>query len=348
MANRGWKYKKPKRQDEHFLLYFTPQDEIVNRSNYVRLHTILTKKEYGICLTERECREIREKSYKNLLAIYQKYNSPRFDDLWNYNIKAITECGLNEFFRIKQLRPFANVIHCIQKQKTIMIGGNFATREIIGFGIRRDYINDYKTNVEQAKRLGVKFEYPFTKPKKNLTKEQVVFGDKTVKIDEFGQVSIARNALYNRFSHWCDLEGVTVEQGVLMAIKGLLKDYPNKQLGSLEAYQVVTELDRKIFKKADEMSRVEERLILSEMIRDEAENIIYMYNTDVQNIGKPRLDMNTYVNNALHFMNNKMPMKYRNQELYDELVETEKMEAENESLIQEIKREEKRLNGQNS
>lgn len=320
-------------------MYLSERDETAI-GGYVPLTKFLTQEQYGINITENECKRIREKSFENVKKIYHKYGSPHFATLWNYNIVSINQNGLNEMLRIVKLRPFANVIRCFQREELVQMGGEFRRYNLVSFGIKRQTIEQYRVNKERAERMGCKYVLPVMGQLTGMTKEKSIFGEATIKIENDRKVKIARNALYNQFTHWCALEGVSEEQGLQMALKQLLKDYPSKELGSVEAYKVCTDIDRRIFTKETTDVRVEERVIFSDMIREKAEEIIYYYNADPNNSDKPKLDFDTYMNNALHLMNSQMPAKYSDRELYEQILQTEKIEAENKSIIEEIKREE--------
>lgn len=312
----GYRYEKPERQDGYIAPSLSEQDEYVP-STHIGMYSILRNpKSKSVYMGEIQCQSIRKKTYNSVLEIFRQYNSPDYADLWNYNISVINDCGLNYFITNPKIAPVGDLIECFETEDKIKTGH---TRLIISFGINKKLLAEYFKNPSKIPKL---------KPPGNKSREAVIFGEDTIKIGKEGKFVIERNAIYNRFCHWCKLQGVDKREGALMALQTLFRCYPVNGLNETEYYGMVTELDRQIFTRTHEKGEEEVQITFSKQILGQAQDIIARYNLDPNILTKPRMDFNTYANNALHLLNSNMPMKYQNPDFVKEKEDTERMERD--------------------
>lgn len=321
-----FEYKKRKRLPGEQRPTLSERDEYVP-DTHIGMYSILrNEKNKNVYMGEEQCQITREKTYNGVLKIYNRYNSPSYADLWNYNIEAINECGLNYFASNKYISPIRNLIECFESG-TLKNQGIYVAREkVISFGIERESLKKYLDELSDYNEVELHIKIPHRPSLRKKSRERVLFGNETYRRIG-GTVEIPRNAIFNRFQHWCVLNGVSEQEGLLMAIEGLFKSYPVDGLNEPRQYNVITELDRKIFGKQHEPGRADEvPVAISGVIYGKTSEIIARYNIDPKNMIRDPMTFDDYVNNALYLLNSKMPKKYRDPELIEEQRETEKME----------------------
>lgn len=319
-----FRYQKQKRPSNYAPIYLSEKDEYIPET-HVGMYSLLRDEKFeSIYMSETQCQNLRKKTYDGLFAIYQKYNSPSFADLWNYNIATINDCGLNYFITNSKLAPVGLLIECFEEEKYTNF---YSKKKIISFGINKEKLNEYFKRYAEAKKTGKKVKVPKLPAPEGKSREQVIFGQDTIVVND-GVVTLDRNAVYNRFIHWCELQGVDKDEGLLMAFESLFKLYPCKELNELDYYHVVTELDRNIFYQEPKVETQKVGVTISgELIRN-IKDILRRYNNAPENRGKKPITADDYVNNAIYFMNKNMPLKYSNPKLAREKELTEKMEAD--------------------
>lgn len=324
MARGDYKYEKQPRPSTYIPIYLSEKDEYIPNSHVGMYSLLRNEKRESIYMSEEACQIARKKTYDGVFAIYQKYNSPSFADLWNYNIAAINDCGLNYLITNPRLAPIGNLIECFEYQ----IKANFYTdKKMISFAINKSLLEEYFKNYAKAQREKSKVVIPRLKAPYPKSREKVLFGEDTVIVGN-GTVEIDRNTIYNRFLHWCKLQGVEKDEGLVMAFESLFKLYPINGLNDMEYYNVVTELDRSIFYQSPDMDTQKVGITISGKLLKNIKDILRRYNTDPANIGKPKITPDDYVNNAIYFMNKNMPLKYTHPRLAKERDLTEKMEQD--------------------
>lgn len=268
-------------------------------------------KNKGIYMGENACKNIRIKTYRAVFEIYRKYNSPSYADLWNYNIAAINECGLNYFSTIRKIEPICGLIECIEEKISSKNPGCLNGRLMISFAIRKDLLNKYFENYRIYQKNGGELKIPKLKPRILKTREEVIFGKKSIKISDGKSILIDRNALCNRFEEWLKIYGIDERRGVLMALESLFKEYPVDGLGDNQYYGMITELDKMIFNQEEAPGKKELQVTFSKRIYGKAMQIIHKYNLDANNLSKGHMTFDAYVNNALHLLNTNMPKEYK-------------------------------------
>lgn len=318
----GYDYQKPNRPDDYIAPSLSERDEYIPVTHIGMYSILRNEKNKSVYMSEPQCQNVRKKTYNAVLEIFREYNSPDYADLWNYNISAINDCGLNYFITNPKIAPVGDLIECFEEivevnQGRARIQGN--KRLYISFGINKKLLAEYFKNPSKIPKL---------KPPGNKSREAVIFGEDTIKIGKEGMLVIERNAIYNRFFHWCKLQGVDKREGALIALQTLFRCYPVNGLNETEYYGMVTELDRQIFTKTHDKGKEEVPVTFSKTILGKSQDIIARYNLDPNILTKPRMDFNTYANNALHLLNSNMPMKYQDPDFLKEKEDTEKMENE--------------------
>lgn len=324
MGREEYKYEKQKRPSDYSPIYLSEKDEYIPKTHIGMYSLLRDEKHESIYMSESSCQKVRQKTYDGIFAIYKKYNSPSFADLWNYNIAAINDSGLNYFITNPKLAPIGALIECFEFK---MQANYYQSKKMISFAINREVLNQYFKNYAEAKKTGKKVKIPILKRPGEKTREEVIFGKDTAVING-NTVEIDRNAIYNRFLHWCALQGVEKDEGLLMALESLFKLYPVNELNETDWYHVVTELDRNIFYQSPEVETTKVNITISGLLLKNIRDILTRYNSDPVNLGKKKITVEEYINNAIYFMNKNMPLKYSNPKLAKEKELTEKMEAD--------------------
>lgn len=296
-------------------VYLTEKDEYVPDTHIPMYDILRNEKNKNIYVGEEQCQNIREKTFNGLYEIYKRFGSPSYADLWNYNIEAINDGGLNYFAYIQKIAPVANLIECFEQHVMVQIGYAARKRMTISFGINADYLKRYFQEINNARNEGRTPRIPHKKRPGNKSRELVLFGVETIGHEDCN-IQIEKNAIFNRFKHWCLLNGVTEQEGIMMAMEGLFKAYPINGLNEPSYYNEITELDRNIFTSQKETGLMEEVPVsISGLIYQKSKEIIARYNMDPDNMIHGQMTFDDYINNALHMLNSKMPKKYANYDI---------------------------------
>lgn len=327
----GYNYQKKKRPEGYIPPSLSEKDEYIPKTHIGMYTLIRNPKNEAIYMGEEQCQNVRKKTFNSVLAIFREYGSPDYADLWNYNISAINDCGLNYFICNPKIAPVGDLIECFEEvvetnKGKARISGNKAL--YISFGINKALLVQYFKNRDEANKSGTEVRIPKLKPPGSKSRESVLFGEETFTRKDGGTIVIPRNALYNRFRHWCKLQGIGEGEGLLMALETLFKCYPVDGLQESEYYNIVTELDRMAFRQRLEKGEEEVTATLSKVIYGKAKEIIARYNIDPDNLSKGQMTFDTYVNNSLYLLNSKMPFKYSDPDFVKEQEDTEKLEKE--------------------
>lgn len=304
----GYDYEKRKRTSKELYPYLSQADEYIPKTHIGMYSILRNPKNESVYMGEEHCQNIRKKTYNAILDIYKKYNSPSYSDLWNYNLAAITACGLNYFATNPKIAPISGIIQCIEMTDKDSHG---YTRNYVSFAVSKVALAKYFEMVEQAKVTGQEIKLPVLRPTIPKTKAQIIFGEEEIAIDDKHTITTDRNAIYNRFDHWCKLNGVSLQEGAVMALQTLMKDYPIDGLNTLNYYNIVTELDKQVFLPEQESGIERVDVNLSRVLYNKASNIMARYNKDPANLENGELTLDTYINNALHLLNSNMPLKYQ-------------------------------------
>lgn len=323
----GYKWERQRRGKNFIPPLLSDHDEFVPET-HIGIYSLLTNpKDPAIYMSDIQCQKIRRETFNVVNELYKKYGSPDFAVFWNHNLEAINDLQLNKFGTHTKLLPIIGIIECFEKKMRLHSNGSL--RYIISFGINRQQLTNYLKEVRRSKKTGEKIPLPKLKLKGNKSKDFIIFGDAQLATDDGKKITVDRNAVYNQFSHWCQLNGITKKTGATMALKYFVENHPLDGLGELSDYDVLTEFDKTVFaKKSDDSANERVRVTLDGTVLSKARQIIRLYNRDIANISKPALSTDGYVNNAVHLLNQNMPLQYRDPDLYEQRRQLELMQAE--------------------
>lgn len=301
----------------------TDRDEYVPNTHIGMYSLLRNPKNKGIYMGENRCEKVRKDTFSGICNLYRKYGSPDFADFYNRNAEVITQIGLNHFAYNQKLAPIADFIECFVVLEKIGGGKDF----VASFGINKQLISTYLEWVKNGEPIDRDFLRTFlvNYPDESKSRDFIIFGNEKIDLFDSTSVSMDRNALYRRFLDWCELQGVDKSDGILMALESLLEAYPLESVKETTDYDILTEFDIPLFHKPEkEADSVEKKVVFSGGILALAEKIVQRYNRDVNNLTK-QVSFDTYINNAVHLMNQTMPEQYRDPELNEEKKQLEEM-----------------------
>lgn len=263
-------------------------------------------------------KELRRKSFYNVLDLFVKYGSKDYPAFWNIHIEEIAQLKLNEFANIPQLKPFCNYIECFATKHTSQTNNKYW---LISFGLSKRILKEYFEAYDKSQKNGTEFVPPkikFAGKKKN--RDFVIFGDYEVCFPNKTKVHIEQNEIFRRFSDWCMIQGITKREGIIIAIQDIVSNNPISGVNPLEEYHIETELD-KIYKinHTDRYTAADSLHIMIEPpVRNKMEEIILNYNSDPKNKVK-ELTSTAYINNAIADYNRRVSIKYSAPEQYEQI-----------------------------
>lgn len=311
-----YKYKNP-------YVVLSERDEFVPESHIGMYSLLRNPKNKGVFMGEARVCKVREETFGSVLKLYRKYGSPDFADFYNRNAEVITEIGMNHFSYNQKLLPIADMIECFLCKTE---NGSLAS-----FGISKQILRSYLISLKDKTPFDRDLYKTFlaNPPNKNKSRDFIIFGADKIDLFDGNTVSVDNNALYRRFCDWCELQGIENGEGLLMALESLLEAYPLDSVKENTDYDFLTEFDVPLFHKPQkESDKVEKRIVFSGGILALAEKIVQRYNRDANNITK-QVSFDTYINNAVHLMNQTMPLQYRDPELDEEQKQMEQMVKHN-------------------
>lgn len=307
-----YQYKpKPRDRKKFISVQLSEKDEYVPKT-YIGMYSIFRNPRNGsVYMGEEHCQKLRQNTFEDTLKLFKKYGSPSFSELWNYNRKIISEAGMNHFLFHPKIAPIAKMIRCFEvlKKET-----NKMKKLTISFGISKEDLAEYFATGKVKE------------PRRKLPRKSeniILFGSEDIEIDRNILLKIERNALYWQFQHWCLLNGISENDGVLMALEEVIKAYPQKSLRERREYDFPTAFDEVIMRRPENGEPEECTFLCQGSVYALADRIIDRWNRDPDNITKKKMDFGTYCNNALLLLNKSMPLKYSDPELYAEEKESE-------------------------
>lgn len=328
MADNNYKWKRQKRGRTYIPPLLSDKDEFVPDTHIGMYQLVTNPKDPAIYMAELQCQKMRKETFDAVATLYKKYGSPDFQIFWNYNLEAINELGLNKFTTHTRLLPIVGIMECFEKKMKLKSNGSM--RYVISFGVEKKKLSDYLREVKFSKKTGKEVPPPRLELKHpNKSRDLILFGETILKT-EGGNLVIDKNAVYNQFSHWCSLNGVTKKTGATMALKFFVENHKIDGLGDVEDYDILTELDRPVLAAKRKTENIDEtiKVRIDGNLLAKAKDIVKKYNRDVANIAKETLTMAGYINNAIHLLNEHMPLKYRDPELYEQKRQLELLEQQ--------------------
>lgn len=308
---------------ENPFVALSERDEYVPTTHIGMYSLLRNPKNKGIYMGEKRCEKARKDTFSSVLNLYIKYGSPDFADFYNRNAEVITQIGMNHFAYNQKLAPIAEFIECFISE----VIGETNKRIFASFGINKQLLRVYLDSLKSGESLGKEFLRKFlvNQPDKSKSRDFIIFGHDDVTLFDSTSIDLDKNALYRRFLDWCELQGVEKSDGVLMALESLMDAYPLSDVKENTDYDILTEFDVPIFKKPEkEADKVDRTVVFSGGILALAEKIVQRYNRDANNLTK-QVSFDTYINNAVHLMNQTMPEQYRDPELTEEKKQLEEM-----------------------
>lgn len=313
-------------RDNQFV-YLSERDEHVPETHIGMYSLLRNPKNKGIFMGEKRVDKVRKETFQGIYRLYKKYGSPNFADFYNRNAEAITQIGMNHFAYNQKLAPIADLIECFLSVENV---DNF-NNVFASFGISKQLLYTYLEQTKNGAQIDKEFLKVFlaNQPDETKSRDFIVFGDDKIELSGKTHISLDRNAIYRRFCDWCELQGIEKSDGLLMALESLLEAYPLEHVKENTDYEVLTEFDMPVFHKPEKKAdKLERKVVFSGGILALAEKIIERYNIDSNNITK-KVTFDTYMNNALHLMNQTMPLQYRDPELNEEKKQLEEMKKYN-------------------
>lgn len=325
-SNNQWR----KRRSVRIPPLLSDRDELVPETHIPLFSLVTNPKDPAIYMSPAQCQRLRRQTYDAVAAIYKKCRAPDFQEFWNYSLEDINESGLNQFARHPKLAPVLGIMECFEKQ--MHLKSNRSLRYIISFGFNKEKLAAYLSNVKRAQETGEGVPLPRLDLRPRKTRDLIFFGETRINVDG-GSVKTDKNAVYRRFADWCRLSGVTEKNGATMALNFFMDNHPIKGLKDLPNYDIITEIDRGVLaaKKPSTWSDEAVKVNLDGTVLAKARHIIKQYNRDIDNLDKENLTIESYINNALHVMNQNMPLKYRDRHLYEQRRQLELLEQQAEA-----------------
>lgn len=327
MSNTNYKWKRTKRGKTYIPPLLSDKDDFVP-DTHIGMYQLLTNpKDPAIYMSEARCQQLRHETFDAIHTLYKKYGSPDFQIFWNYNLEAINDLGLNKFGTHTKLLPIIGLIECFEKKMALKSNGRL--RYIISFGIEKKRLVEYLKEKKLAKKTGAEVPLPKLELRQPKSRDLILFGETHIMAGG-GDLKIDKNSVYNQFSHWCSLNGIAKKTGATMALKFFVDNHPIDGLGDTEDYDVFTEFDKPILaaKRKDSVPDETIKVKVDGTVLNKAKDIIKLYNRDVANIAKETMTLAGYTSNALHLLNQNMPLKYRDFDLYQQQRQLELMEQQ--------------------
>lgn len=317
----GADYKfQPKQYPDRPVMRLSGTDEYVP-ATHIGMHTILRDPQNkSVYMSEARCQKMRTDTYKALFDLCTKYGSPSLAEFFNFcPAEMMSEAKLNQFELHPKLAPVSCLIECFETQTDKYL--------MISFGIDKKLLAEYFKNKDNSE-----FRVEDISPRKDregkMSQVKLLFGEEEIPVTPQTRVKIERNALYRRFEHWCVLQDIDQETGLLMALEALCAAYPVDGLRDLDEYDVITEFDRALFEKPQRQAKAIVRDVkIGGTVYATANKIIARYNRDPVNLIRASMSFDDYANNALHLLNKSMDLKYQDPETYTQLKRIEQAEA---------------------
>lgn len=306
----------PERKNEGFAIsrYDTHG---VDEKKYVSLCKIFLndgfKKQYPqFNHTEREYSQIRHNTITNTKARMKQSSWADFDDFYNCNSVFLIATGDIEFGKLPVLKPLLRHIKCFSPK----IKG----AQYISFAIKREtfvlYLNELKTKVTDQ------IELPFREnPRTNYGRDDKLYRQYRLQLDE-GNINTTKTPLIDKFRDWCEVQGITMNEGIGKALNLLFEKYPyNKPLErEPDFFDLLPPISMKDIVQKD--GTYQTTLYMPTMTYARLRDIFTTYNRAAENCNNKKLTISDFFLMATKYFldNNKQwTLKYGNPDLYEEL-----------------------------
>lgn len=335
-------YKKPR-----YLYFLSEHDELVP-DGYLPLAQIFTDPKCTLpnytpdewCIGETALQKMRKETYEEVRKRFRITKAERFDRYWNSNLAAINTLGLNQFERLPCFSNLADVMVAFQSLVDTQAGKK---KNVISFGVKKTLYRKYYDHVQEAVQNGVepcRITLRDSKIKNNgniIASTQRTYIAFTGK-DECGKrIPLEKNEIYNSFSEWCKLQGITKKQGVYSAMMLIMSQNPIEGMQDIKAYKRETDIGLEeilIDTGIEDMGNMNVKIENS--IINTIDAVINRFNRDVENCDKKRLTKSMLIKNAVMYYLQHLPLKYTDPQAYREYMEAKKMEEYNRKFINRL------------
>ena len=315
-------------------IYLSNKDEDVP-SDYIGIYEIFSNPEYALpgysgdewVLGFKRLDSMRVNTFRNIKKRYVEDKANGFAAYWNSNLDAINAMRLNEFYGLSAFSDLASIMICFETVRVNRKAGSKS--KWVSFGIRRDQYEKYCEAVRNALNSGETMK-PIKlsdrkKRKRGALKFAAFYMDST-KPGIKRQVLVPKNEVYDRFVQWCNEKGISKRDAFYKAMICLMDSEPinavptsSKQVSDIQYFK-----DHMMSVTPDDKTPREYRFRMRRDVIDYADEIIYRFNNDPDNIGRRKLDRNLYVAQAVLAYNQKMPLKYSDPVGYEEYLKMQK------------------------
>ena len=329
---------------DEYKFALTYRDETVPKG-YIPIHAIFTQKKYALpgvdperwCIPEKRLRYMRLSTYHEVKTRFELCKAEDYAKFWNGNLDAINDIGINHFANLTYFREIAAAMVCFQSTEKNRTNKN--SRKMISWGIKDSiYRNYYKAqrdaieNGTEPKKVSLYDEHKgrcgniFKMPSHRFCFESEV-GNKQI-------VKVRKNAQFYQFEFWCKANGVSKSDGIYQAMAELIANHPVKDLKELGAYEKKCDLDYSeiLIPDTTPNESVSTTVWVPKKIHMKMREIIEQFNLDVNNIGKPRMTIPTYVTQAIDELNKRSPLRYSDPKMYEKIKQAEEAKQYNEIM----------------
>lgn len=283
---------------------------------------------------------MRANTFQSVYSLFRQCGSISFAEFFNSNLEDLCDLGLIHFEDNRALSQVVNLIECFETLRKTP-----PKSYVISFGINRKDLREYLSLQKSGATIPERLKHSKYYLKKPTEREKMLqrFGGYWIQSSHNGGFPLCNNAILRRYQAWCKLNGITLEDGLLFAMERTVNEYGEKKPEELEKYDKKTPFDYLLLKHPKkEAECVSIEVQFDGTLFAIANAIIDRMNRDPRNLLHP-IDFQLYINNALLALNKKMPLKYRDPNLYLEYGEYQKMEKEA-SIIANNKRKEGKKN----
>lgn len=350
MAKKRYATYKRVTKSREYRFWLSENDEYVP-DNYLSLTEIFTNPNCRLpgftpeewCIGKKKLKELRREIFKATLIIMRTTKVERFDVFWNGNIDAINQSGINEFVKFPFFIELASVMMAFQTNvETKWVNVN-SKRKIISFGIRKTLYRKYYDSLMEAYKNGTEPKpvnlYDPKKRKRNdvfSNTQQTTLVFQGVDSNHNHYVELNKNEIFLAYERWCKLNRRTKKDGLYLAMLYIMKQFPCEEMDSLEDIRAKIKKNDKLqpvdIKSRDKYEKKRISIDAPMFLYDNIVNIIDRYNRDLENVGKKRITIMSFCQQALIYYIKNLPLKYTNPDMYREYMNAKEAAEYNESL----------------
>lgn len=325
------------------------KDEYVPEG-YIGIYELFSDRKYSLpdvepekwCIGEKKLHQMRMEAFHAVKKRLEMCKASDYARFWNGNLDAINAIGINPFGNLLCFKELSTAMICFQQ--TVENKSNKNKRKIISFGIKDSIYREYYKERKRALLYGVEPEPVnlFDSHKKrtgNVFKlPQAVFAFDT---EESGKqmMRVKKNALYNMFEFWCKAKGIQKIDGLYQAMQLLMQTFPVKGMKDIGAYERKCDLDyvEVLVPEQTVEESVSTTVWIPKTVHMKMRQIIENHNLDKANIGKPPMNNEKFIIQAVDMLNRKSPLKYSDPKAYKEYLKAKATQERNKRMMGENK-----------